>query len=72
MKNDKENLKRIGQRLREIRLKRGLTLEQVEERGFPSWRHLQKLEAGKNFTMVTLAKLGEAYGMNLSEILKGV
>lgn len=49
-----------------------MTLEQVEELGFPSWRHLQKLEAGKNFTILTLMKICKVYGMSPSEILKGL
>lgn len=51
---------------------RELTLEKVEELGFPSWRHLQKLEAGKNFTLSTLHRLSLVYEMSPSEILKGL
>ncbi len=41
-------LKTLGLHLRKIRLEKGWTLEQTEEHGWPSWRHLQKIEAGKN------------------------
>lgn len=70
MSNEKDKLAQIGKRLRAIRLKKGLTLEQVEERGFPSWRHLQKIEAGKNFTMATLLRLAETYRMRPSDLLE--
>jgi transcriptional regulator with XRE-family HTH domain len=61
-------LKKLGLRLREIRLSKGWTLEQVEEHGWPSWRHLQKIEAGKNVTIVTLWKLAKIYKINLSDL----
>lgn len=71
MKSDeKEYLKRVGQQLREIRLKKGLTLEQTEEKGITSWRHLQKIEAGKNFTILTLYRIAEAYEINPQDLLK--
>jgi len=72
VRNEKDFLKSIGQRLKEIRLKKGLTLEDIEELGFPSWRHLQKLESGKNFTMVTLFRLCEAYDISPNEFFKNL
>jgi cytoskeletal protein RodZ len=53
-------LKKIGARLREIRLEKGWTLEETEEHSWPNWRHLQKIETGnKNITVITLRKLAE-------------
>jgi transcriptional regulator with XRE-family HTH domain len=63
-------LKRLGLRLREIRQSKGWTLEDTEEHGYISWRHLQKIEAGKNFTMVTLFRLGRLYKIEMSELFK--
>lgn len=62
-------LKKLGLRLRQIRNQKGWTLEQTEEHGWPSWRHLQKIEAGKNVTVATLYKLSVVYKMSLKEIL---
>jgi cytoskeletal protein RodZ len=63
-------LKRLGMRLREIRLEKGWTLEDVEEHGWNDWRHLQKIESGKNCTVLTLAKLARIYKISLSELMK--
>lgn len=65
-------LKRLGLRLREIRIEKGWTLEQAEEKGYTSWRHLQKIEAGKNFNMITLYRLSQLYKMGLGEIFEGL
>lgn len=65
-------LKRLGLKLRAIRTERGWTLEAAEEHGWPSWRHLQKIEAGKNITVTTLLKLSKLYKMKLSDLLKDV
>lgn len=64
-------LKKIGARLREIRLEKGWTLEETEEHGWPNLRHLQKIETGnKNITVITLRKLAELYKIKISEILE--
>jgi len=44
---EKIRLKALGEKIRFIREKKKFTLEQVEERGFPSWKHLQAVEYGK-------------------------
>ncbi len=61
-------LKKLGLHLRSIRLKKGWTLEQTEEHGWPSWRHLQKIESGKNITVTTLWKLSRVYKTSLSDV----
>ena len=53
-------LKGVGARIRAVREKKGLTLEQVESAGYPSWRHLQKVESGQPFTMTTLYRVAKA------------
>lgn len=47
-------LKQVGERLRARRLALGITLEEVETLGWPSWRHFQKMETGGNMTLATL------------------
>ncbi len=68
LSTDKAFLKALGARLREIRLKKGWTLEETEEHGWPNWRHLQKIETGKNITVLTLNRLSKLYGIKITEI----
>ena len=65
-------LKRVGLRVRELRMQRGWTLEQTEEHGWKSWRHLQKIEAGKNITLVTLWKVANLLRVHPSELIQGL
>lgn len=67
---DDKFLKKLGLRLREIRNEKGWTLEQAEEYGWPNWRHLQKIETGKNITVLTLKKLSNLYKVNIAELIK--
>ena len=69
-KKDEKFLILLGQKLRDLRHEKGWTLEQVEEEGWPSWRHLQKIESGKNVTILTLNKLSKIYKVSLSELLE--
>ncbi|NOT80839.1 MAG: helix-turn-helix domain-containing protein [Bacteriovoracaceae bacterium] len=61
-------LKALGARLRALRLEKGWTLEETEEHGWPNWRHLQKIESGKNMTILTLKKLSKLYKKSIAEI----
>ena len=63
-------LKKLGARLRDIRLEKGWTLEDAEEHGWPNWRHLQKIETGKNLTVVTLRKVADLYKIKISQIFE--
>ena len=65
---DRRFLRKLGTRLRETRVKKGWTLEQAEEHGWPSWQHLQKVEAGKNLTAITLRRIALLYRISLSEL----
>lgn len=64
--------KDLGLRVRKLRNDKGWTLEECEEHGWPNWRHLQAVEAGKPVTMVTLINLANMFGLSLSELLEGV
>jgi transcriptional regulator with XRE-family HTH domain len=65
--------KHLGLRLRELRVKSDLTLEETEEHGVQSWKHLQRIESGEaNITMATLLLLSGIYGVHPSDVLKGL
>lgn len=69
---EKKYLKGVGAKIRALRLERGWTLEQTEEHGWNNWQHLQKIEAGKNITLVTLRRVGKLYKLDPSDLLKGL
>ncbi len=69
---DDKFLKKLGQRLREIRTSKGWTLEQAEEYGWPNWRHLQKIETGKNVTILTLKRLCDLYKVDAHAVLADI
>lgn len=64
--------KNLGLRIRQIRERRGWTLEYCEERGWPNWTHLQRIEAGKPITIQTLVRIANLFGVHPSEILSGI
>lgn len=65
--------KNLGARCRALREKRGLSqLDMVRHHEF-SLSHYQKLERGElDARFSTLRKLAEAYGVTMSELLKGL
>ena len=60
----------LRERIRKLRNDRGWTLEETEEHGWKSWRHLQRIEAGQNFTIHTLWKICQLYQIKMSELFK--
>ncbi|MFZ3229842.1 MAG: helix-turn-helix transcriptional regulator [Pseudobdellovibrio sp.] len=70
--NVKNNLflKKFGKRVREARLAKGWTLEEMEERGWASWQHLQQIETGlKNINLTTLIKLTNLLDVDANKLL---
>jgi transcriptional regulator with XRE-family HTH domain len=63
-------LKRLGLRLREVRQAKKWTLEETENHGDISWRHLQKIESGKNITLTTLFRLSQLYKTKMDDFLR--
>lgn len=62
--------RRVGLAIRARRVELGWTLEEVEARGYPSWRHLQKVEGGKNVTLATLYRVAKVLKIDPAELLK--
>ncbi|MFM8316302.1 MAG: helix-turn-helix domain-containing protein [Deltaproteobacteria bacterium] len=60
----------LRERIRKLRTDRGWTLEETEEHGWKSWRHLQRIESGQNFTIYTLWKICKLYGIKMADIFK--
>ncbi len=63
--------KQFGNRCKEIRLKKGLTQEDMADYGF-STRFYQRIEAGKPIHFKTVLKLSQVFSMPLSELFKGL
>ncbi|WP_075335918.1 helix-turn-helix domain-containing protein [Archangium gephyra] len=65
----KRELRRIGQRLKELRLERGLTQEQAAEAIGVHPKHMIKMEQGSaNFTIATLVAASVAYKVPLRDL----
>jgi transcriptional regulator with XRE-family HTH domain len=61
---------RLGARVKELRRRRGLTLEDLAERAGVSRAMISKVERGeKNPTLVVAAKVAEGLGVTISELL---
>lgn len=58
----------FGRRVRALRERRGLTQEDMMERGF-SIRHYQRIEAGRSVTLRTIWKLARAFDVKPSGLL---
>ena len=69
---EKKYLRKMGAKIRALRTDKGWTLEEVEEHGWNNWQHLQKIESGKNITIVTLKRVAELYRVSLSKLVEGV
>ncbi|HYO71874.1 MAG TPA: helix-turn-helix transcriptional regulator [Archangium sp.] len=65
----KRELRRVGGRLRELRLERGLTQEQAAEKMGVHPKYLTRLEGGGvNVTLATLVAASVAYKVLLREL----
>ena len=73
MSGDEQLSRRLGKRCRQMRLDRGLSqLDMVRSHGF-SLSHYQKIERGAlDARLSTLNRVAEAFGVAVSELLKGV
>ena len=65
--------KKIGTRIRELRLKQGWSQEDFAHRCELHRGHMGQIERGeKNLSIDTLAKVGKGLGVSVSALLKGI
>ena len=61
----------LGQRVRELRKKKGYTQEDMISFGF-GLRHWQQIEAGYPINVSTLLRICEAFGVRMWQIVRGL
>lgn len=71
MPDQEQFFKRLGQRVKELRRKRGYSQEDMISFGF-SARHWQQIEAGRPITVTTLLRICEALEVNLGRLVRGL
>ena len=70
---NKEVLVRFGERLKQVRLAKGLTQEQLAYEADVELSQIHRLESGKtNPTLSTITTVAKALNVTLSELFKGV
>jgi len=62
--------KALGQRVKELRNRRGYSQEDMIAFGF-SARHWQQIEAGRPITMTTLLRICDAFKVRIAVIVRG-
>ncbi|MBI2522734.1 MAG: helix-turn-helix transcriptional regulator [Bdellovibrio sp.] len=68
---ERKFLKEFGRLIRTEREEQGLTLYGIEDRGYPSWQHWQKLENGlRDLQLTTLVKLSKVLGKQPYELMR--
>jgi len=61
--------KKLGQRIRQLRLDRGMVQEDLMSHDF-STRHYQRIEAGLPINVITALRLCKVFKINLSDLFK--
>lgn len=72
---DRKLLKELGNRIREIRNKKKLSVYDVtgEDLSIKSRQHWQKIEAGQlSLTFITLSKIAESLDVPISDLVKNL
>jgi transcriptional regulator with XRE-family HTH domain len=68
---DKSTLEHFGAKLKELRLKKGLTLEQLAFEADIELSQVHRVEKGKvNPTLTTLIAIAKGLGVKLSELVR--
>lgn len=64
-------LRKIGQNIKEARIKAGMRQIDVNEKTGLTYRHYQNIEAGRiNLTVATLCKLSKVFNVPIHELLE--
>lgn len=71
MPDQEQFFKRLGQRVKELRRKKGYSQEDMISFGF-SARHWQQIEAGRPITVTTLLRICETFEVTLTVLLRGL
>ena len=71
MVNDAAFFRALGNRVREIRKRKGLSQEDMIGYGF-SARHWQQIEAGRPITVKTLLRICESFDVPLVRLVRGL
>ena len=67
---DKRLIQLVGERMRQLRKRRGLTQEDMMSHGFER-RYYQRIEAGEvNLCLKSFNKLAKAFGVPISELFQ--
>lgn len=70
MKRDLSTAAKVGARMRDFRLAKGLSLVQLHERGAPTPSQMSSIERGKvDFTNNTIARIARALDMRPFQML---
>jgi transcriptional regulator with XRE-family HTH domain len=65
-------LKLVGKRIRQLRIERGLTQEQMTRFGL-DYKYYQRIEYGdRNLSLRTLHKIAKAFDIPITELLNGL
>jgi putative transcriptional regulator len=69
--NKKKMLIELGQRIRKIRLEKGLTQVELANNTGKDQQHIARIEAGgRNPSYIFLCEVAEGLGISVSELLK--
>ena len=73
-KTERQFLKRLGLRIREIRESKKMRLEDtISEDGIKNYQHFLEIEQGKkNLTIISLFKVAKTLGIKPSRLIEGL
>ena len=72
-KPDKKLLLALGRRIREMREKRGLTIEQLSDRADINFKYLQRCETGRSNPSVSiLFSIAKGLNVNTAYLIKSI
>ncbi len=61
----------MGKRVRELRIKKGYSQEDMISFGF-SARHWQQIETGRPITVTTLLRICQTFGVRIDRLVRGL